>query len=241
MVSYADFVTLLFAVFVVLYAAGRAGNAKVSEISSSIAHALGARPTAVPVPSVNTAPPAASPLTPAPAAPHADKAAAELRSSYEDLRKQLREEIAAGKMDVSIEARGVVITLRDGAFFRSGEDVIDPSAFGSIGRMASILAPLPNKLLLEGHTDSMPIHNSRFRNNWVLSTARSAAVLSLLESRWDIPSSRFEIAGYADNQPTGDNETDAGRARNRRVDVVIVAGSPTAAGASAGVETSAAH
>ena len=140
----------------------------------------------------------------------------------------IRDEIAAGKMDVSLEPRGIVLALRDGAFFRSGEDVIDPAAFASLGRMAAVIAPLPNTLLLEGHTDSTPIHNARFRNNWMLSTARSVAVLSLLEARWGIPAGRFEIAGYADNQPRGDNETDAGRARNRRVDIVIAAETPAA-------------
>ena len=88
--------------------------------------------------------------------------------------------------------------------------------------MASVIRELPNSVRLEGHTDSVPIHNARFRDNWSLSAARSAAVLGLLEARFGIPAARLAIAAYADNKPAAENESADGRARNRRVDIVIL-------------------
>jgi chemotaxis protein MotB len=75
---------------------------------------------------------------------------------------------------------------------------------------------------LEGHTDSVPIHNSRFRSNWELSAARSIALLTLLTDEYGVSHERISIAGYADTTPVASNETDDGRTRNRRVDVVIL-------------------
>ena len=81
---------------------------------------------------------------------------------------------------------------------------------------------IPNQIRVEGHTDSKPIHNSRFRSNWELSSARGIAMLELLSSRFEISAARMAVAGYADNVPTDTNETDEGRAHNRRVDLVLL-------------------
>ncbi len=81
---------------------------------------------------------------------------------------------------------------------------------------------LPNQIRLEGHTDSVPIHNSRFRSNWELSVSRSLAMLELLATRYEIPRRRMAVAGYADNAPIQPNDTESGRMQNRRVDLVIV-------------------
>ena len=75
---------------------------------------------------------------------------------------------------------------------------------------------------LEGHTDSVPIHNERFRSNWELSVARGLSMLTLLTHRFEVPQSQLSVAGYADNRPLGPNDTEDGRARNRRVDIVIL-------------------
>jgi len=75
---------------------------------------------------------------------------------------------------------------------------------------------------IEGHTDSIPIHTARFRSNWDLSAARSIAIMETLSNRFEIPYQRLSIAGYADTVPVADNDTPEGRARNRRVDLVIL-------------------
>jgi chemotaxis protein MotB len=138
------------------------------------------------------------------------------------LSRELEKEIQAGKLQVRLESRGLVISLREAAFFPSGEDNIDPSTFPTIEKIAVTLRSLPNPVRLEGHTDSVPIHTARFRSNWQLSAARSIAMLEVLTRRFQIPESRLAIAGYADTAPLDSNDSAAGRARNRRVDLVIL-------------------
>jgi chemotaxis protein MotB len=115
-----------------------------------------------------------------------------------------------------------VISLREGAFFPSGGNDIAPSSLETIGHIAATVRALPNGVRLEGHTDSIPIHNAHFRSNWELSAARAIAMMELLATRYDIPRQRFGIAGYAENLPVDTNETAEGRAHNRRVDLVIL-------------------
>jgi chemotaxis protein MotB len=146
----------------------------------------------------------------------------DLAAPFSRLRDSLGAEIAADKLQVSLETRGIVVSLRDQSYFKSGSDEIAPAALKSIGEVASVIRELPNSVRLEGHSDSVPIHTSRFRDNWSLSAARSAAVLSLLESNFNVPAARLGIAAYADNKPVAANESAEGRARNRRVDIVIL-------------------
>lgn len=194
MVSWADLLTLLFASMVVLYASSARNRFK-------------------PQP-----PPPAVHASPAPAAPPVDP----LAVPFEKLMRSLLPEIAREQLQVSLTAQGIAISLKDRAYFTSGSDAVEPAAIESIGRIADVIRELPNTIRLEGHSDSVPIHNRKFRDNWSLSAARSAAVLTLLESRFGIPSRRLAIAGYADNQPISENESAEGRARNRRVDIVIL-------------------
>jgi chemotaxis protein MotB len=211
LISYADFITLLFSFFVVLYGVAQNDRAKTRDVSESVRRAFGvaAAPAKATIP--KPAPKSVDPGTPQ-----------ELAPSYAHLKRQLQQEIADGKMQVAMDARGIIISLHEGAFFSSGTDTIYPSAFESIAKVAVVLRDLPNLVRLEGHTDSVPIHNQRFRSNWDLSAARSIAVLLFFEARYGIPPQRFAIAGYADNLPVAGNDSDEGRSKNRRVDIVIV-------------------
>ena len=85
-----------------------------------------------------------------------------------------------------------------------------------------MIGKLPNVIRLEGHTDSQPIRSGRFQSNWELSASRSIAMLRLLNERYGIDSNRMSIAGYADTHSVDSNETETGRVRNRRVDIVIL-------------------
>jgi chemotaxis protein MotB len=89
-------------------------------------------------------------------------------------------------------------------------------------KVAAAIAKIPNPVRLEGHTDSRPIKTARFRSNWELSAARSIAILELLATRFNVPRTRLSIAGYADTAPVASNETEEGRGRNRRADIVIL-------------------
>jgi chemotaxis protein MotB len=146
----------------------------------------------------------------------------ELEPSMTYLTKSLDEEIKQGKIELKLEPRGLVISLRQAAFVPSGGDEIAPDAYATLEKIGGMLRSLPNPVLLEGHTDAIPIHTSRFRSNWELSSARAIAMLEFLTTRLELPRKRFGVAGYADTRPIAGNDTSAGRAENRRVDAVIL-------------------
>jgi chemotaxis protein MotB len=137
------------------------------------------------------------------------------------LNKQLAPEIKAGKIQVSMVPRGLAISFTQAALFPSGEDIIARDTFSSIRTVAEAMQKIPNPARMEGHTDAIPIHNSRFRSNWELSAARSIALLEALTS-FGVAKDRLSIGGYADTNPVDDNDTEAGRAKNRRVDIIIL-------------------
>jgi chemotaxis protein MotB len=157
-----------------------------------------------------------------PPKPEPPPAVAELLPSLQYLTHELQDEIKTGKIEMRLEPRGLVISLREAAFFPSGGDGIVPGSLGSIQKVSGVLQGLPNPVRLEGHTDSVPIHTPRFRNNWELSAARSIAMLDVLSGKFHVAAERFSVAGYADTAPVASNETEEGRARNRRVDIVIL-------------------
>jgi chemotaxis protein MotB len=147
---------------------------------------------------------------------------ANLAGSLDALRNALKTEIEKGQLQITLEHRGLVVSLREASFFASGNDVVYPGTYSSIEKIAQVIRQLPNLVRVEGHTDSVPIHNSRFRSNWELSAARGIATLDLLTTRFGVPPGRMAVAGYAETVPLESNETEEGRAHNRRVDVVVL-------------------
>jgi chemotaxis protein MotB len=234
LVSYADFITLLFAFFVVMFATSQADKGKAQQVSESITKALdgekvGARIAAVLGGTVGdtgqgnamTHGPGGAKEIPK-VSRKVDPKVADLASSMKVLTEVLAPEIKAGKIQVSMQSRGLVISFTQAALFPSGEDVISTSAYEGMNRVAEAVRKIPNPVRLEGHTDSQPIRNSSFENNWELSAARSIAVLNVLTDRFGVPHERLSVAGYADTAPIAENDTDQGRAKNRRVDIVIL-------------------
>jgi chemotaxis protein MotB len=146
---------------------------------------------------------------------------AELLPSLQILSKELGDEIKAGKLQINMGARGLVISFTQAALFPSGEDEIAKDFYPGIQKIANAIKQVPNPVKLEGHTDSVPIHNARFKSNWDLSAARSIALLELFVKS-GMPPERISIAGYADTAPVDSNDTEAGRQRNRRVDMVVL-------------------
>lgn len=215
MVSYADFITLMFAFFVVMFAASQADKARAKQVSESVTRALDGGKFSATVARItgdvtkNAGAAKAGPI-------------ADLQASLDYLTTELKREILAGKLQVRLDPRGLVVSLTEAAFFRSAEDTIEPAAYPTIEKIALVIRRLPNPVRLEGHTDSVPIHNSRFRNNWELSSARSIAMLELLTSHCGVPETRLAVAGYADTSPVDSNGTAEGRAHNRRVDIIIL-------------------
>ncbi len=233
LVSYADFITLMFALFVVLFASSQTDKNKAQRVAESVKRALENGGIASTLAGIlgrtpddkeegNALMKDSNGLKTEPKPAKVPQQLAELLPSLEYLNAELKPEIQAGKLQLHMEARGLVVSLMESAFFASGDDAILPAMYPSIDKIASAIAKLPNPVRLEGHTDSVPIHNIRFDSNWELSAARSVAMLKLLTSRCGLPASRLAVAGYADNVPLAENDTEEGRARNRRVDVVIL-------------------
>ncbi len=237
LISYADFITLLFAFFVVMFASSQTDKSKAQQISAAVTKALenGGVPAAVHEILGGTVDDKGkgSAMMKGPGGdqkqlaskmdiPESKVAVTELMPSMQYLNQSLAEEIKTGKIEIHIEARGLVISLRQAAFFPSGGNEVASAGLGSIEKISKTIRDLPNSVRLEGHTDSMPIHNERFRSNWELSTARSIAMLEVLSGRYGIPASRFSVAGYAETKPIDSNDSAEGRLHNRRVDIVIL-------------------
>jgi chemotaxis protein MotB len=154
-----------------------------------------------------------------------EKAMGRLKRSVESL---LSAEVIKGKVRAHIESRGLVISLGEIGLFDSGSDQIKPEGKILLDTLATSLVSIGNYIRIEGHTDNVPIHNSRFPSNWELSTSRATAVISHLVADFGIRPDLISAAGYAEYRPCIPNDTEEGKARNRRVDVIVL--NPAAAG-----------
>lgn len=234
LVSYADFITLLFAFFVVMFASSQADKGRAKQVAESVQNALAHGAASAAIAKVSkvlggtvddTGQGNAMLRGPGGAkrAPEEqmDKVV-ELLPSMKRLSADLEEEIKAGKIEMNLEPRGLVISLKEAAFFASGDDLVDPKSFSVLERLSGVLRSVPNEVRLEGHTDSVPINTPRFKSNWELSAARAIAMLDVLTKRFRVPQQRLAVAGYADRSPIDSNDSEEGRARNRRVDIVLL-------------------
>jgi chemotaxis protein MotB len=235
LVSYADFITLLFAFFVVMFASSQADKGKAKQVSDSVKQAFengGMSGTVAAVAKVlggtvdDKGQGSAMMKGPGGAQKSAKEAppdpVVELLPSMKALSADLEQELKAGKLEISLQARGLVVSLREASFFPSGTDLVDPKNNATLEKVAKALNNVPNGIRLEGHTDSVPIHTAQFHSNWELSAARGIAMLNVFADRFGVERSRMAIVGYADTNPVASNDTEEGRARNRRVDVVIL-------------------
>ena len=223
LVSYADFITLLFAFFVVMFATAQNDKSKVAMVAQSVREALGHehigsafRGVLKPAPPATVQPTVKPPQNPPPTNQ------ADLAKALHTLNTVLEDEVRKGKVSLSLDQRGLIVSLRELAFFASGDDALNPSSLPIVEKIAAVIATLPHPVRLEGHTDARPIHNSRFRSNWELSVARSITMLQILRDRGHLPAGRLSVAGFAENAPVDTNETEEGRMHNRRVDLVVL-------------------
>jgi chemotaxis protein MotB len=235
LVSYADFITLLFAFFVVMFASSQTDKGRAKQISEAVEKALengksvGVPPAVAKIlgGTVDDKGQGNAMMKGPGGAQHSAKEApqdnvVELLPSMQRLDKELEDEIKTGKLEMKLEARGLVISLKQSAFFPSGQDALDNKNLPTLKKVADVIRELPNAIQLEGHTDAIPIHNARFKSNWELSCARAIAVMEAFSDTFELKRDRFSVVGRAETAPVDTNETPEGRARNRRVDVIIV-------------------
>jgi|SRR5579871_725072 chemotaxis protein MotB len=244
LVSYADFITLLFAFFVVLFSSSQVDARKIGKLAMSIQVAfqeLGVFPastTQIPMDAREPLP--FSTVQAIENAKHATELgrlsspATDSLSSVADeenistlqneLEQALKHEIAVRSVALHRETEGLVISLREFGFFDSGSAELKPSAMPALDRIASILSIRVCHVRIEGHTDNVPIHTSVMTSNWELSTARATELVRLLIQRYNFAPDRLSAAGYAEYHPIASNDTPQGRAQNRRVDLVVLSG-----------------
>lgn len=240
LVSYADFITLLFAFFVVLYAFAKADQKKQKQVSASIDTAfrsLGIFPNGGRQPSAGGASGSASGSG---SLSGADEAATpmnivmgeevlsparvkdDLERLHRELAQTLSNQVAAHTVSIHMGRDGLVISLREAGFFASGSATPRPETLATLKQIAAALSRTPYDLRVEGHTDNIPIHTSEFDSNWELSTARATRIARIFLDMKAMPPERISAAGYGEFHPVAANETAAGRAENRRVDLVVL-------------------
>jgi chemotaxis protein MotB len=229
LVSYADFITLLFAFFVLMFASAQVDKEKVSRLATAIQSAfldLGV----LPAPSSKT-PRNMAAVVPGSSPPVAGAFDANSPGNLAELHKELADvlagEIKRGDVALIATREGLVISLREIGFFGSGSAAIKLKSEPSVARIAKVLETHSCNVRIEGHTDDVPIHTGRFASNWELSTTRATEVAKLFITRYGFPPGRLSAAGFAEFHPVASNETPEGRALNRRVDIVVAA-SPAA-------------
>jgi len=122
---------------------------------------------------------------------------------------------------VTTDSRGLVISLSAISFFASGDATINRAKLPVLDSVLRVLNPLPNQIRIEGFTDSIPISNQRFSDNWDLSAARARNVLRYVIDHSSVPPEHLSIAGYGPYRPVGNNDTEEGRSLNRHVDIII--------------------
>lgn len=227
MVSYADFITLLFALFVVMYAFAKADQKKQMQVSAAIDTAfssLGTFADAQSKPAGGAAGQATAPmsiimdenvLSPA-------RVKDDLEHVRRDLEQKLSSQIAMHSVAIQMGRDGLVISLREAGFFSSGSATPKPESLPALRQIAASLSHTPYDLRIEGHTDNIPIHTAEFDSNWELSSARATRIARFFINLKDISPERISAAGYAEFHPMAGNDTADGRAENRRVDLVVL-------------------
>jgi chemotaxis protein MotB len=224
LVSYADFVTLLFGFFVVLYAFARSDQKKQVQIVQAIDSAFKSMGV---FSNSNQAASAQDAAQPAHAA-MSEESLTPLQVKYDlnriqyDLSQTLAKQIATHAVSLQMGRDGLVISLREAGFFDSGSATPKAEALPTLRQIADRLGATPYDLRIEGHTDNVPIHTAEFDSNWELSAARATHIARLFLEMNAIPPDRLSAAGFAEFHPVAGNDTAEGRAENRRVDLVVL-------------------
>src|SRR5690554_6451118 len=224
MVSYADFITLLFAFFVVMYSISSVNEGKYKVLTESLTGVFAQNPkTMDPIQLGEEVPRALlAPMDSQGSAAGGGEGTSQdpLETIAEAMQSAFGELINVGDLRVHANELWIEIELSSGLLFPSGDALPLNSAFDLIERIAGILAPYDNPIHVEGFTDNLPIRSRLYPTNWELSAARAATVVRML-SAGGIEAGRLAAVGYGEHRPIADNSTEAGRRANRRVVLLV--------------------
>lgn len=228
LVSYADLLTLLFALFVVLFASAYHDRVSVQRVSASVRSGfeqMGSVPAVLPARSA----PGLSGIEKKPATVQAGPTwpppvVVNMSELRREMVKAFGREIEAKEISIRETPEGFVISLQEVGFFDTGKAQPLPGAEEKIHKLALVLVRFGLSLRIEGHTDNTPIHNATFKSNWDLSTARAMTIADILLRDSSVDPRLISIAAYGEYHPAASNDTAAGRRTNRRVDIVVLSG-----------------
>lgn len=226
--SYADFITLLFATFTALYALSKSDADKSKAMAESMRISFGAPAnTLIPMSSLDFKAVPSDKPGPSPAGKGKSKVKKQatkedMESTKGALESMLMSRKLLDAVQVEVTDRGLVISLKEAGFFESGKSEMKWSAYPILGEIAQSLAEYRNPVRVEGHTDNVPIRTRTFPSNWELSTSRATEVVRIMANRFGFEPQMLSAVGYAEFRPAFSNATTEGRARNRRVDLVVL-------------------
>ncbi|GAB7025856.1 flagellar motor protein MotB [Geotalea toluenoxydans] len=233
LVSYADFITLLFAVFVTLYAMSQTDKKKAEEVIESLRESFGyskssssPKPRVIDSGNINIIPN----MRPQVQQQKAGKGGKTKSHAEEKDFKAVKAAIEAyllktgaqDKVSVEINRRGLVVSLKEAGFFDSGSAIVQQSAYSLLAHVAESLVNYTNPVRVEGHTDNVPINSRTFPSNWELSTARATNLVQYLIKYYEFEPEKISATGFGEYRPVADNTTVDGRSKNRRVDIVLL-------------------
>ena len=238
LVSYADLITLLFAFFTTMYAISTVDAMKLNAMveSMQVAFASGEADSPRPGPGPGTGGMPQRLNIPAPrqtprsggaegTGSGGDRDGQARAVSVEEVKVRLsvrlEQQVRSGLVEMEVDPRGLVVSIREAGSFATGSADLSSILTRVLGEIAATLGDVGNLVRVEGHTDNVPIHTDRFASNWELSTARATSVVAHLLARGLQPQ-RLSAAGYGEFHPRAPNDSDAQRARNRRIDIVVL-------------------
>ncbi len=240
LITYADVLTLMFVLFMVLFSISVVNTSKFEILKESLQDAFNSGLTSggpsvltssagSPSPVVDTPTSQIAPEVPSvgginlsEASPGQILETAQLEAAGEAINEKLKEAGLADKVKMEVTERGLGVRLEtDGVLFDPGQAVLKAEGARILAPIAQSLRGLPNPIRVEGHTDDMPISTSQFASNWDLSAIRASAVVRTLAGA-GVPDARLQVAGYGDERPVADNGTAEGRSANRRVEIYVL-------------------
>lgn len=216
--TYADTITLLLTFFILLYSISAVDSQKLKQLSKALQGSLGGSTAVTELKNIDD--------LKVDVKDAAKDAAKDAKDTKEDLTKKVNEAINKNSLNnvikVREEERGIVLQLDETILFDSGRDALKQTSIAVLDTITKLVNDVDNDILVEGHTDNIPIHNSRFASNWDLSTSRAVSVVSYFVENKGIKPTRFSVKGYGEFKPLVPNDTAENRSINRRVDILIV-------------------
>lgn len=225
LIPYADLLTLLLALFIVLFASAEVDQKKFDHMAYALNQAFSGSPSVF---DKNQAMVDQSQAGNPQMSSEENRQQQQLQETIQLLEakkavdRYIQENKLAGDLNTVMTEDGLMIRIKDSALFNSGSAELLPDSQRLTGQVAKMLTVIPQKVVVSGHTDNVPINTREFPSNWELSSKRSINFMKQILTQEDLKPERFSAIGYAEYRPIAPNDTDEGRQKNRRVEVLIM-------------------